>query len=845
MMRTLTSDQYLNNKPFFKFFNRGKKITPKDKGIIVKIVQEAKNRSRKEIQDWRQALELAENPEEPRRYLLHDLYDELMIDGHLKSIIQTRKLATLSTRFMIVDKKSGNEVPEKTELLWTSWFIRLIKNCLDAEYTGYRLIELKNPEKKTFKVVPPRNVVPQKSLVLFEVAGDEGLYYDTPEWDNYLIQVGEEEDLGIINDIIPQLIWKRNAQQAWAEFGEKFGIPMLTATTNKSNEKDIDHIEEMLTQLGEAAQAVLPEGTTIDIKDGANAGNIQVFDKQIERTNGEMSKRVLGGTMVSDNGSSRSQSEVHERTLDDKIGASDRTSIEFLVNDQVLPILRAHGMPFSENERFAFDAKKKTDLNKLWQIVKEVLEDYEVPEEWISKTFNIPIEGKKKKTKGTKEGATANFNTPLPVGWAGASEGVNFPAYQGYCDHTIEASKNKTFEELEKQSEAILKELWKKGKTDKYTLSKSLIAGTWLQEGLFSGWGKRRMQVEYNATDHVALAFMEYNLFHFSHARELAGLQELNQLLFDKEKLEIRSFADFKRQAEPLLKQLNKNWLRTERNFAVATAQNASAFQLHWNERNSVTKYIQYQTVGDSNVRSEHRLLHGLIFDINDPDARRLYAPNGHGCRCEFIQYMGNPKKVTKGIEAIEALALDKDTAQKMLQNRGDIKQVFTANQFYIESKEREFATSISKLDYARYGLKKYADMKGLKTLTLDNSINGDNVNELFKPEKNTTYMGFEDYTKRKMLLEKTDFKKNTSGGKIKPGENRHRLFPHVKDVLKNPDEVYMASQKSGQIEYRYIKFYDEKYLVVDVVVKDSAEIKEWFYTSDESYRKGLLINKY
>ena len=37
---------------------------------------------------------------------------------------------------------------------------------------------------------------------------------------------------------------------------------------------------------------------------------LDYLDKQI-------SKLVLGGTMISDNGSSRSQSEVHERTTDD------------------------------------------------------------------------------------------------------------------------------------------------------------------------------------------------------------------------------------------------------------------------------------------------------------------------------------------------------------------------------------------------------------------------------------------------------------------------------------------------------------------------------------------------
>ncbi|URC13956.1 hypothetical protein [Flavobacterium sp. B183] len=42
------------------------------------------------------------------------------------------------------------------------------------------------------------------------------------------------------------------------------------------------------------------------------------------------------------------------------------------------------------------ESKEEIDLTKFWEIVKGIMEEYEVDEEWISKTFNIPIIGKKK-----------------------------------------------------------------------------------------------------------------------------------------------------------------------------------------------------------------------------------------------------------------------------------------------------------------------------------------------------------------------------------------------------------------------------------------------------------------
>jgi phage gp29-like protein len=195
-----------------------------------------------------------------------------------------------------------------------------------------------------------------------------------------------------------------NAQQSWAEFTEKFGMPLITATTNKTNDSDLNSIENMLITLGEAARAVLPEGTTIDVKPFAGADSYQVYDKQIERINSEISKPILGGTMVSDNGSSRSQSEVHERNLDDKISAQDRMVIEFLVNGQLIPIMHAWGWNINpETDKFVYDPSFELSLKEHWEVVSNALNYYDIPDEWVSKTFNMPITGRRQ----------INYNTPL------------------------------------------------------------------------------------------------------------------------------------------------------------------------------------------------------------------------------------------------------------------------------------------------------------------------------------------------------------------------------------------------------------------------------------------------
>ena len=99
--------------------------------------------------------------------------------------------------------------------------------------------------------------------------------------------------------------------------------------------------------------------------------------------------------MISDDGSSRSQSEVHERNLDEKIAAADHRIVTFTVNDQLLRIMQAYGWDINpETDEFMFDTSIRLTLKEHFEIVRTLLDKgYPIPTKWISKTFNIPIDG--------------------------------------------------------------------------------------------------------------------------------------------------------------------------------------------------------------------------------------------------------------------------------------------------------------------------------------------------------------------------------------------------------------------------------------------------------------------
>ncbi len=831
-----------------------KSLPKSDLAIITKIVSEFKDRNRKQIKEWRDALTAAENPENPRWYLLQDLYDDT-IDAHLASVIDTRKMTTTNHRFYVVDKKSGEQLQEQSQFLDKKWFFDFLDYVLDAIFKKYTYLQImKGIDDPVIVFVPRRNLCPQFHRLYTEILGDKFIDLKS-EAD--VIEISHNSPFGILNDVMPNCIWKKNALQAWAEFGEKFGMPLITATT--PNKAEVPRIEAMLKLMGEAAQAVLPVGTTIQVHDMANAGNPDgVYNSQAKFHDDQISKRIVGGTMVSDNGASRAQSEVHERTLDEKLSVADQRFFRFVVNDLLFPILQGLGYPFDNTKmKFQFDETESLNLTEHWKIVNEAMATYEIDEQWVAKTFNFPVTGRKETSVNLPnpvKGAKANFNIATSIRAMAVACGVTLPEYPARKLPVATGLSKSLLDQLTIFDEQLAGFLYngKISDAERKQMLKGKRIAEELRSGLFEGWGNRRIEVDWNAPDHRSLAMMEMNLFRFSESKGRAEVLLLNRLLIDKEKNQIRTERDFIEAAKKINTSFNQTYLSTEYQFAVATGQNSARYLEFIGEK----KYIghwEYQTIGDTHVRDEHATLDGRIFSFDDVAARSLWPPNGWKCRCEGIQSVGKPgDKLMKGKDALPIAFPTPKQLEMFGINRAETGVVFRENQMYLgtlkgaDGKIPE-GKNINDYTFKDYGLKNWKDLRDkLPPLKLDNTITPDNVKELFKNNAGEGLMGYEDYLKRKLILKEDVFKAHTSGKYLKTAENRHQLFAYLNDVLNNPDELYSRTYSPTKKEQiRYIKLYNDEIIVIDTeITNDGLEIKTWYWIKDaeENVRSGLLM---
>lgn len=848
MQQLVQIPTWLRKTPFLGKFMRpvglGEDLKKSDKDLILKIVQQFKDQSRKDIKQWREAEEAFDNPENPRTWQLQDLLDYLSTNAQLGTAIDIRFAATLGTPFVVYSRKTGKADKDKTELLKQQWFFKFMWNFLYTVTRGYTVAQLSNAETMEFQYIPRRNVIPQKNMVVFEVEGEKGVNYTEPPFDKTVISLVHNNPKGILNDIIPNLIWMKNARESWNEFSEKFGIPLVTAETNKTNEKDLDKIDFWLKNLGEAATGIFPIGTKITVHDQATKGDpYNVFLKQIELDMAMISKRLLGGTMLTDNGSSKSQSEVHER-VHESLVMFDKAMMTFLVNDQLFKMMPA----FGDDDAFKFDDSEKLNLSDSWKIVKEMIEvGFDLPIEWVSEKFDVPLEAFTKKTTPTDPGNSNNKDENFKkatkaMAAAMVAKGIALPNYKPTCGHVhsfIPVADGFTDTLLSELSDELINLVWGGKETLIAEVLKAITTHRKLLDGLLEGWGDRFMDITYDATDVHCLAAMEYNLFEFSRLKEAANVFALNEL-----KMQAQNFNEFRDLALPYLKNADQNWLRSEYNYTIAVGQNASRYHQYMSEADTIAAYGIIQTVGDSRVRASHQLLDGKIVSFKEKGGMSIWPPFDIGCRCEILQYLGKVDKDKLLTSSDIYDLIDKKPGDKWTGNRGDSEQVFAKNEMYM--KDHGIATEVNKMPYSKYKLKPYDEVKdNYKSMNLDKSITKKNVKELFKPVEKKDYMGFEDYLGRKLILKRKIFDEHTTNEKYLK-QNRHQLFAKINEVLSDPDEVYYFKFNKGNFQTKYVKFYNDGAIVVPTNLgSENVEINSWYNMDNEDgTRRGYLIHK-
>lgn len=387
--------------PLSGIFARGSEpqegpTTRKAKPIIKHVVKSQLFRINQQIDKWRAAVTQAEDVHNPDRTELIRLYNDIINDDHLTATVNQRVTSSTSGAWMIHQQGEDEGDDDLTKAFSGEWLEDLMRLIVESRFYGFSLIQLGDIREKCFQwvdQVPREYVDPIRRGVkkgLHETDESSMLKIDDPKWRNWLILV-DNGDLGLFNQASPLVIWKKNALGSWSQFAEIFGLPWRVGKTQVDDEERRSNMFKMLEETGGATYAVIDVDDEIDFIEQSKSDAYNVFDKLLDRVEKGLSKLILGQTMTIEDGSSRSQAEVHER-IGGLYTRKDKQLIERVINKEVIPRMIRLGM-LPDGVEFAWDQEEALDFEQRLNAIEALRRaGYKISPEKVEELTGIPVE---------------------------------------------------------------------------------------------------------------------------------------------------------------------------------------------------------------------------------------------------------------------------------------------------------------------------------------------------------------------------------------------------------------------------------------------------------------------
>lgn len=386
----------------------------KDESIIIHQLNIRQvNRSSQDIESWRTAIRAAESIFSYNRTLLYDLFHDLLLDGHLWSVIDKRITAVTNSTITFTD--NGEEIEAITDLIETEEFTDMVAELLWSKFWGHTLYELPfNKDSFTGQLINRKHVVPEKGIIKKNQSDLTGFDFRVPPYTNHTIEAGKKNDLGLLMKAAQYVIYKRGGFGDWAQFAELFGMPFRKGLYDGHDPKTRDLLTQSLDQMGSAPYVVIPREADVEIVPNNSQGSKDTYSGLIEACNKEISKLIVGQTMTSEDGSSHSQSQTHME-VQAEIHFADRLFITRLLNHRLRPLLAKHGYEIGKGS-FQFVVEEKIPKDKLIKIHRDVAKEVPVGDDFWYDTYGVPkpdnYDELKAEQKAQKEVAQKLLNQP-------------------------------------------------------------------------------------------------------------------------------------------------------------------------------------------------------------------------------------------------------------------------------------------------------------------------------------------------------------------------------------------------------------------------------------------------
>jgi hypothetical protein len=352
------------------------------------------------MQEWQRAIASAQDPDNPSRLPLLRLYDRAMYDDTVTATTEMRILRLQQSTFAWVNQ-NGEVNEELTASFKKEWFENYMRWMLERKFYGFSLVEISEVDPSSgisaLSLINRKHVLQYKKMVLRRESDSAGQNYLDQGMENWIIEVGEERELGILSKVIPLIILKSIAQGGWGRYTEVFGIPLRWIKTESKDKKRLDDLAEMLQNMAIDPWVVLQGDEEFQVADNKlGSEGFKNFDMFWQRIDSAIARTLLGndGTISNKDshgtyGSIKSMAELQEY-----IHHSDKTYIANLVNLHSQK-WAMHGYK-TQGFTFKWDELEELDQKDLVDAVSKLAPNFELDLDYLKKR-GLPIIGNKNK----------------------------------------------------------------------------------------------------------------------------------------------------------------------------------------------------------------------------------------------------------------------------------------------------------------------------------------------------------------------------------------------------------------------------------------------------------------
>lgn len=390
-------------------------------------------------------------------------------DPHYASVLGTRKRAVSGLEPTVEaaseDRRDVELADAVRELVRRPEFGEMVDDALDALGKGYAAVEIlwdrsarewwpdtyrwRDPRFFTFDRENGRTL-----RLLDETDSFNGIALPPYKFIVHMprLKSGLPIRRGLARLVAAAYMCKAYGVTDWVAFAEVFGMPLRIGRYGQTaTERDIQTLINAVANLGTDAAAVLPDSMRIEFEEpGSRSDGAELFERLAEFLDKQVSKAVLGQTMTADDGSSRSQAEVHDEVRGDILVADARQLANTLNRDLIRPFVDLNYGPQERYPRLLLPVPEPEDLKTLAEVLDKMVPlGLGVEAAWARDKFGVP---------DPDEGA--ELLTP-PGGKAPPEPAAN---REQNCPHCATAANRSAFDDLDEIEAEALKD-WERRMT--------------------------------------------------------------------------------------------------------------------------------------------------------------------------------------------------------------------------------------------------------------------------------------------------------------------------------------------------------------------------------------------